>query len=85
MFNWIMDFLDGRTIQVKIGKELSESHVVENGTPQRSVISPTLFSVMINRGIPAGMGRSLFADDGALWSRGRNVEHIVKKLQEGIK
>ena len=38
-----------------------------------------------NRGIPAGMGRSLFTDDGALWSRGRNVEHIVKKLQEGIK
>ena len=30
------------------------------------------------------MGRSLFAGDGALWKRGRNIEHINKKMQEGI-
>ena len=39
---------------------------------------------MINDSIPAGMGRSLFADDGALWKRGGNIDHIVRKLQEGI-
>ncbi len=51
-----------------------------------SVISPTLFSVMINDkyvNLPAGMGRSLFADVGAIWKRGRHVEHIVKKVQDG--
>lgn len=30
------------------------------------------------------MGRSLCADDGALWKRGGDLEHIVKKVQEGI-
>lgn len=31
------------------------------------------------------MGRSLFADDRALWKRGENLEHTVKKIQDGIK
>lgn len=30
------------------------------------------------------MGFSLFADDGAIWKRGRNMKFIVKKLQEAI-
>lgn len=29
--------------------------------------------------IPIGMRRSLFADDGALWTRGRNIERIVEE------
>lgn len=32
--------------------------------------------------IPMGMGRSLFADVGALWKRERNVDHIFKKRVE---
>ncbi len=31
-----------------------------------------------------GLGLSLFADDGAIWKRGRNIGFIVKKLQEAI-
>ncbi len=87
MFNWIMDFLDGRIIQVKIGQVVSKQYNVENGTPQGSVISPILFSIMINDiylELPMDMGRSLFADDGAIWKRGRNGEFINKKLQNGI-
>lgn len=87
MFNWIMDFLNGRVIQVKIGQELSNQYNVENGTPQGSVISPILFSIMINdiySELPLDMGRSLFADDGAIWKRGRNGEFIKRKLQNGI-
>lgn len=30
------------------------------------------------------MGFSLFADDGAVWKRGRNLEFILKKVQEAI-
>ena len=37
-YNWIKDFLFGRSIQVR----------VDNGTPQGIVISPLLFSIMIN-------------------------------------
>lgn len=31
-----------------------------------------------------GIGRSLFADDGALWKRGRNVKYVVKQMQDSI-
>ena len=80
-----MDFLRGRTIQVKVGAELSSKHGVENGTPQGSVVSPTLFSIMINDifvNVTVDMRRSLFADDGALRKRGR---HVVNKIQDGIR
>ncbi len=87
IFKWIVDFLNGKSIQVKIGTELSCQHVVENGTPQESVVSPTLISVIINDifgNIQIDIRRSLFTDNGALWKRGRNVEHIIKKIQDGI-
>ncbi len=66
---------------------MSSKHVAENRPPRGGVISPTLFSVMINDmyvHLPAGMGRSLFADDGAIWKRGMNAEHIDRKVQDGI-
>lgn len=30
------------------------------------------------------VGQSLFADDGALWKRGRNINHITAKIQEAV-
>lgn len=40
VFNWIKDFLFGRAIQVRIGSEMFNKYVVDNGTPQGSVIKP---------------------------------------------
>ena len=48
MFNWICDFMFGRTIQVKVGSQYSQTYPVENGVPQGGVCSPILFSIMIN-------------------------------------
>ena len=87
MFNWIKDFLKERTIQVRVGGVSSKKVKIENGTPQGSVISPILFNVMINDifdNIGRGFGLSLFADDGAIWKRGRNVEFIVKQVQKSL-
>ncbi len=87
VFNWIKDFLYERNIQVRIGSELSNQYTVENGTPQGSVVSPLLFIIMINYiflKVPADIGRSLFADDGALWKRGRNMEYVVRKVQGAL-
>ncbi len=44
--------------------------MVEIGTPQGSIISPILFSIMINdvfSQVHGNIGHSLFADDGAEW------------------
>lgn len=48
MLNWVMEFLNNRSIQVKIGKELSRRCLVENTTRKGSVITLLLFNIMIN-------------------------------------
>ncbi len=48
MYNWVLDFLFDRTIEVRVGKDFSGMHPVENGTPQGSICSPLLFNIMIN-------------------------------------
>lgn len=63
VFNWVMEFLNGRSIQVNIQSVMSRKCVVENGTPQGSVISSVLFTIMINdlfEDIQPGIGRHLF-------------------------
>lgn len=87
MFSWIKDFLSNRVIQVRIEGELSEVASIMNGTPQGSVISPVLFNIMINdifKNINSGFGRSLFADDGTIWRRGRNIDFLMKQTQEAL-
>lgn len=87
MFSWVMNFSDGRTIQVKKGSEVLGQYVEENGMLEGSVLSPTLLSIMINyifAMIPMDMGKSLFADDGALWKRVLKMLNTIKKLQNGI-
>src|SRR6218665_3256278 len=53
-YHWIEKFLVYRTFQVKVGASLSETHSLENGTLQGSIISPILFLIMIND-IPHGL------------------------------
>lgn len=84
LIGWVLDFLDRRTIEVKVGTEYSSRHFVENGTPQGSVCSPILFNIMINDifdQVNGSVGKSLYADDGALWVRGQNVEYLRKKCK----
>ena len=87
MFYWIKDFLNNRSIQVRVGGELSMAASIENGTPQGSVISPVLFNVMINyifQQVPSSFGKSLFADDGAIWKKGRNINYLFRQMQEAV-
>ena len=83
MLGWISDFLSNRTIQVRIGSELSERVQLQNGSPQGSVLSPILYLVMVND-IPDtedGVRLSMFADDCSIWRSGSDLEHNSKIVQ----
>lgn len=84
MFNWISDSLKQRTISVRVGDSISSQGVIENGTSQGS---PVLFIIMISNifsKVDRNIGKSLFADDGALWFRGRNNKYIMGKMQKAV-
>ena len=86
-YNWVLDFLSERNFRVKVGPEISDEYDIVNGIPQGSVISPVLFNIMIN-GIFMNLDRricaSLYADDGAIWIRGRDNASVLKKIKEAI-
>uniref|UniRef100_A0A8C6LAI2 Reverse transcriptase domain-containing protein n=1 Tax=Nothobranchius furzeri TaxID=105023 RepID=A0A8C6LAI2_NOTFU len=88
MYNWIKDVWSERNIQVEIGSTLSRGCKVENGTPQGSVISPILFTIMTDdvfQNVGTEFGMALFTDDGAKWKKGKNIQYVQKKVQEAIK
>lgn len=66
MLYCIKDFLSFRTFRVRLGDSLSDVFIQENGVPQGSVLSVTLFSLKINsltRVIPPSVQYSLYVDD----------------------
>ena len=83
IFNYIKAFISNRTFQVKINNTYSSIRTQVNGTPQGSVISALLFLIMINDLSPASddILLSLFADDSATYSSGKNVKKIYKSMQ----
>lgn len=60
---------------------------VENRTPQSGMCSSLLFNIIIDifEKVEKGVGKSLYADEGVLWIRGRNLGYIQKKMQDAIK
>jgi ethanolamine utilization microcompartment shell protein EutL len=73
-----MDFLFDRVIRVRVGSELSMGFEVNNGTPQGCVVSPVLFTLMIDYIFKGqGVGLALYADDG---KRGWNVKYLMRKM-----
>ena len=83
---WIHNFLQDRSIQVRVGSALSEPLVLENGTPQDSVLGPLLFIIMMNA-IPnpcKGVELSMYADDIALWTTGTSSRAMTTRMQKQL-
>ena len=87
IYNWLKNFLSNRTFQVKVGASLSDKFILENGTPQGSIISPLLFLIMIND-IPSGLDNSvemtLFADDSSIYAGHRIIKQLEIKIQNSL-
>jgi len=73
MFQFIRSFLSNRTFQVRVGSTLSMTKPLENGTPQGSVLSPVLFSLINDLPNTITSICALYADDFCFWEHGSDI------------
>ena len=80
---FIQNFLSDRTFNVRIGNTLSEIFKQEQGVPQGSILSPTLFGIKINDIVKyvKDLDCSVFVDNFGIFIRSKNMETIEFKLQ----
>lgn len=65
ILSWILSYMQGRTLKVKLGEIESELHDVTIGVPQGSVLGPLIFMLFINE-LPNYLSHghlTMFADD----------------------
>ena len=82
--NFIEKFLNNRQFKVRIGSTFSDTFDQEEGVPQGSILSVTLFSIKINslaKVLNENIDGSLFVDDFNISCRGSNMNTIERQLQ----
>ncbi|GFS03718.1 reverse transcriptase-like protein [Elysia marginata] len=68
LYRWIESFLHERTIQTKFEDKVSSHHTLEEGLPQGSALSCTLFLIYINDlAKEVRCNKALYADDLVIW------------------
>ena len=82
---FINSFLSNRSFQVRIGASYSQEKCLENGLPQGSILSPLLFSVMINDlSEMLNCPFALYADDCCFWQTGTDILDLNKNIQQQL-
>ena len=96
IYNWglkgnlarfICSFLANRKFRVRIGNTFSDTYTLENGIPQGSTLSVTLFAIAVNKlleDIDPRVGRSLYVDDLAIFYADKNMEEVEQTIQRTI-
>ena len=87
LYSWLKNFLTDRTIQTRINNALSSKEILEEGLPQGSPLSCTLFLVFINDiSENLKVENALYADDLVMWHTSKysnmNRRRINRNLAE---
>ena len=83
MYFWIKSFLTDRLIQTQMNDSLSSKAVLEEGLPQGSSISSTLFLVFLNDlSDVLKTENALLADDLVLWHTGNSTTISRRRIQD---
>ena len=82
MLNWVQAFLSNRTIRTRFDGALSSKLTLEEGLPQGSALSCTLFLIFIND-LPEllQVSKALFADDLVIWTTDKYPIIARRKLK----
>ena len=85
MYRWLKAFLNERTIQTKINNGISSKEVLQEGLPQGSPLSCTLFLVFIND-LPdiLHIEKALYADDLAMWTTSKFTTLNRRKVNQNL-
>ena len=85
LWEWIANFLHDRSATCIIKGKPGESFQTELGLPQGSVLSPLLFNIFLSD-IYSGVvcERVKFADDGTLWTCGRDTEELADLMNRDL-
>ena len=84
---FVRNFLKERTFVSSIGTLISSEHNQEQGLPQGSVLSCTLFLIAINdilTELPSHVTRLLYVDDLVIYTSSRNLPSIERRLQTAV-
>ena len=79
---FIQSFLEDRTIQARIRSTLSDLYDQEQGVPQGSILSTTLFNIKINnivKCLDSKTDCSLYVGDFCICYRSKNMRTIERK------
>ena len=83
--HFIDNFLSNRKFKVRVGTTFSDLQGQEEGVPQRSILSVSLFSIKINNIVKAlnpGVDCSLYVDDFLICYRSKHMHTIERQLQQ---
>ena len=86
LYKWIKDFLSDRLIQTKVQNAFSSKKTLEEGLPQGSSLSCTLFLIFLND-LPKVLKseKGQYADDLSFWQTQNKVGTCAILLNEDLK
>lgn len=86
LYNWIKFYLIDRTIQTRVNDALSSKEVLEEGLPQGSCLSSTLFLVYIkDLEDIIDSENALYADDLTLWASHTDISIAAAEIRRNLK